>query len=169
MQLIAALVVIAASTSSAFAVPPCDEQRAIWANDRDGIRYVVYGRDGIQNGHSDIFFENWQGNRLAWRVRGSVDCSNGVSICSLTIADNSEDGGSDPEDAVVETIDDDGDGVSEYVIFASLSQNLYYSKGLKSVEWLNGFKPEDAEQLILPNVYKFLGCRKTKEIDLTPR
>lgn len=168
MKLVVASIVIAASTAQSYAAPQCEDRKAIWANDGDGSRYIVYGPFGIVNG--DVFFENWRGNRLAFRVKGSVNCSNGVSLCVLSLADNSEAAAGNGEmketEVAVETIDDNGDGLSEYAVFASLSQTLYYAEGLKNVEWFNGFVPNLSEPVVLPNVYKFFGCRKTDEINL---
>ncbi|WP_395517544.1 hypothetical protein [Pseudorhizobium flavum] len=155
--------------SPAIAAPKCDDQRAIWATEADGVRRIVYGSDGVQSTDTRIFFEEWRNGRLAWRVEAEGTCSNGASICSAMVRNNeAKDGTSEPgmTDAIIEVIDHDGDEVADYVIFAGLGQSLYYSGGAKA-SWFNGFAPAEGDMVLLPNIYKFLGCRKKAEIELT--
>ena len=57
--------------------------------------------------------------------------------------------------------------VADWVIFAGLSQALWYSEGLE-VEWFNGFKREDpSDRIQASNIYKLSGCRDKDEIVLT--
>lgn len=53
------------------------------------------------------------------------------------------------------------------MIFAGLSQALWYSEGLE-VEWFNGFKREDpSDRIQASNIYKCAGCREKDELVLT--
>jgi hypothetical protein len=68
---------------------------------------------------------------------------------------------------VIEQIDDNQDGIADWVIFAGLSQALWYSEGLE-VEWFNGFKREDpSDRIQASNIYKLTGCREKDELTLT--
>jgi hypothetical protein len=160
---------------------PCDDYRAIWANDGpDSVRHVIYHVD--TNGEVDqdaptfgyLFIEEWRERKLAWRTAAPVTCSNGVSTCYALVrtADlhgassgddepRSSDSDQDAEPAtntIIEMIDENADKLSEWVVLAGLGQELYYSGGAK-VEWYNGFKPEQGERATAPNHYRYAGCR----------
>ncbi|UVC12325.1 hypothetical protein IHQ71_29300 (plasmid) [Rhizobium sp. TH2] len=62
----------------------CTNKTAIWAYEKNGTRHVVYGTDGVDYG-SSVYFEEWRGNKLAWRASGAATCSNGAVICSVTV------------------------------------------------------------------------------------
>ncbi|ANP86033.1 hypothetical protein BA011_10045 [Rhizobium leguminosarum] len=141
----------------------CTNSTAIWSNEGQGVRHIVYGTDGINYG-SNIYFEEWRGSQLAWRARGSVTCSNGASTCYGMVRNASGLTGDDETtDVVLETIDADSDGLADWVIFAGLGQKLYYTNGA-DVNWFNGFQPGNQERVLLPNIYKFLSCRKDKAV-----
>jgi hypothetical protein len=142
----------------------CSDKRAIWEHSfDDGNKHVVFGTEGI-NYFSTIYFEEWRGGKLAWRGTGSITCSNGASTCYGMIRNNLGDEGI--TEAVLETIDENRDGIADWVIFAGLSQALWYNEGLK-VEWFNGFKPEDvSDRIQSSNIYKLAGCRETDALKL---
>lgn len=144
----------------------CTDKRAVWEHRYDGTRHVVFGTEGINYG-SEIYFEEWRGDKLAWRGSGTVTCSNGASTCYGLIRNMLGDDGI--TESVLESIDENQDGVAEWVIFAGLGQALYYSDGLK-VEWFNGFKPDDPSNRIqASNIYKLAGCRETDAVKLADR
>jgi hypothetical protein len=67
--------------------------------------------------------------------------------------------------AIVERIDSDDDGISDWVVFAGLKQELWYTGGAK-VEWFTGFAPEDRVQI--PNAYRLFGCRDQGRSEADP-
>lgn len=143
----------------------CTDKRAIWENGMGEVRHIVYGTEGV-NYFSRIYFEEWRGGKLAWRGKGEITCSNGASTCYGLVRNNLGDDGI--TEAVLERIDADGDGIADWVIFAGLSQALWYSEGLK-VNWFNGFKPEDpSDRIQASNIYKIAGCRDTDALVLAP-
>jgi len=169
------------ATSHALAAPPCDDDRAIWAHDgSDGVRHIIYRVVGDElpddvSSFGYFFIEEWRKGKLTWRTTATLTCSNGASTCYVPVPLAGFDGGAetDPQDAdpaagdqngdastdtIIETIDGNGDDVSDWVVLAGLGQELYYSGGAR-VEWYNGFKPEEYERLTAPNQYKYAGCR----------
>lgn len=153
-----ALAIKLLTASQVLAGATCTDKRAIWEHDMGDVRHIVYGTEGV-NYFSKIFFEEWRGGKLAWRGRGEITCSSGASTCYGLVRNNLGDDGI--TEAVLERIDADGDGIDDWVIFAGLSQALWYSEGLK-VNWFNGFKPDDPSQRIqASNIYKLAGCRTT--------
>ena len=142
----------------------CSDKRAIWTHEMGEVRHVVYGTEGV-NYASKIYFEEWRSGKLAWRGGGEVTCSNGASTCYGLIRNHI--GEDNTTDVVLEQIDEDRDGIAEWVIFAGLSQALWYSEGLE-VEWFNGFKREDpSDRIQASNIYKLSGCREKDELVLT--
>ena len=139
----------------------CSDKRAIWSHDMGDIKHVVFGTEGVDYG-SKIYFEEWRGGKLAWRGGGEVTCSNGASTCYGLVVNHIGDGNT--TDVVLEQIDENKDGVADWVIFAGLSQALWYSEGLE-VEWFNGFKRQDpSDRIQASNIYALSGCRETDEI-----
>lgn len=168
MRHLATSIVLAALTLTApnvLAATKCTDKRAVWEHDMGEVRHIVYGTEGV-NYFSKIYFEEWRGGKLAWRGRGEITCSNGASTCYGLVRNNLGDDGI--TEAVLERIDTDGDRIDDWVVFAGLSQALWYSEGLK-VDWFNGFKPEDpSERIQASNIYKLSGCRDTDALVLTP-
>ena len=143
----------------------CTDKRAVWTHDMGDTRHVVYGTEGM-NHFSRIYFEEWRGGRLAWRGSGEISCSSGASTCYGLIRNNI--GGDGITEVVLERIDEDRDDVADWVIFAGLSQALWYDEGLK-VEWFNGFGADDpAERIQASNIYQISGCRETDALVPTP-
>jgi hypothetical protein len=142
----------------------CDDQAAVWATpERDGVRHLLYGTGAITV-WSGIFIEEWRNGRRAWRTKaGWATCSNGQVTCIVYFDDETmSDGG---VAAIIEQIDDDGDGRSEYIVLAGLLQDLYYGGGA-AVDWDDGFEPLRSEELgyerAYPssNVFRFFDCRR---------
>jgi hypothetical protein len=140
----------------------CTDETAIWASpERDGVRHVLYGTGGITM-FSAVFIEEWRDGKRAWRTAAATtSCSNGEVVCRVYFEDETP--SDDPEHgraaAIIERIDENDDGLSEWVVLAGLAAELYYGGGAK-VEWDDGFKPEEFERPAATNIYKFLGCRK---------
>jgi hypothetical protein len=159
--LVATSLLLASTTARA---ARCDDQTAIWATpERNGVRHLLYGTSAITM-WSGIFIEEWRHGKRAWRTKaGWATCSNGEVTCTAYFADETmSDGG---VGAVIEQIDDDGDGLSEYIVLAGLVQDLYYGGGA-AVDWDDGFEPLRSEELgyerAYPssNVFRFFDCRK---------
>lgn len=141
----------------------CSDKRAIWTHDMGDTKHVVYGTEGVNYG-SKIYFEEWRSGKLAWRGGGDVTCSNGASTCYGLIRNHMAEDAT--TDVVLEQIDEDRDGTADWVIFAGLSQALWYSEGLE-VEWFNGYKREDpSDRIQASNIYKLSGCRDSDELVL---
>lgn len=142
------------------AAAECAPKDMVWSASGDTEKYVLYGSEGIEYG-SKVSIEAWRSSKLAWRAKGSVSCSNGAVICYMMMDNASGGTGEDATtDAVMETIDENKDGIPDYVILAALGQNLYQVGGAK-VEWFNGFKPTDEDDRVFPeNTFKFLSCKK---------
>jgi len=160
-----ALCALMLTVPQVIAAENCTDKRAIWANEMGDVRHIVYGTEGV-NSFSKIHFEEWRGGKIAWRGGGEIACSNGASTCYGLIRNNLGDNAM--TESVLEQIDADGDGVADWVIFAGLSQALWYNEGLK-VEWFNGFAPEGpADRIQTSNIYRISGCRKTDALVLDP-
>lgn len=164
LRLLPCAVLIGALLLAPQAWAQCSDKRAVWTHDMGDTKHVVFGTDGM-NYASKIYFEEWRGGKLAWRGGGEVTCSNGASTCYGLIRNHIGEG--NITDVVLEQIDENRDGVADWVIFAGLSQALWYSEGLE-VEWFNGFKREDpSDRIQASNIYKLSGCRDKDEIVLT--
>lgn len=164
-SILLSLVLLLSVPHWAFAKPKCEQDNAIWANQANGVRHIVYGTNGIRYG-SEVYFEEWRQSKLAWRAKAVVTCSNGASICYAMVENASGLAGDDANtDIVVEEIDEDSDDLPEWVIFAALGQNLYYSGGAK-VEWFNEFIPAEDDRVTMPNIYQFFDCREPGELKL---
>lgn len=158
------LTVLIAIPQLAWANPQCDQKYGIWATEAEGVRYVVYGSDGVAY-NSNVYFEEWRQSRLAWRANAKVTCSNGAVICYALVENASGLTGDDAiTDVALEEIDENADGLAEWVVFAALGQRLHNSGGAK-VEWFNGFGPTD-DRTTMPNTYRFLDCREPGEFAL---
>lgn len=166
MRLLLHAAVLAAITTTVpleSAAEKCSDKRAIWAHDMGDVRHVVYGTEGV-NYFSTIYFEEWRSGKLAWRGGGEITCSNGASTCYGLIRNNLGDDG--VTEVVLEQIDEDQDGIADWVVFAGLSQALWYNEGLK-VDWLNGFNQEDpSDRIQASNIYRLAGCRATDAVAL---
>lgn len=141
------------------AMAACETSNAQWVSQGPQMRHVLYGHKGVDYG-SHLFIEEWRGDRLAWRGRGRVTCSLGVSVCyALMYTDNPpRDGHPASAGAVLETIDENDDGLPEWVVLAALAQDAFRDGGLK-VKWFNGFKPSEYPNAVPSNIYKLDGCR----------
>jgi hypothetical protein len=160
-----ASLVSATTAHAATSKPACDNAHAVWASEKDDVRQVIYGTDGLNYG-STIYLEEWRQGKLAWRANGRTTCSNGASICYAMFEDMSGKTGEDATtDVVVETIDADEDGLDDWIVLAAAGQNLYYSGGLK-VTWYNGFDNVTDDRIVSRNVFRFLSCRTAKELVL---
>lgn len=130
-----------------------------YAKSESGGRHIVYSTQA--SGYlSDIVFEEWNGARLAWRLRTEIGSSQGASICRAAIPNLA----GDPTimdgltTVVVERIDENDDGLSEYLVFAALGQELWYAGGA-NVEWVDRELAGSDDRIILPNVYRFERCQ----------
>lgn len=159
-----AAVLAAAIITAPQAWAQCSDKRAIWTHEMGDIKHIVFGTEGVNYG-SKIYFEEWRGGKLAWRGGGEVICSNGASTCYGLIRNHTGDEAT--TDVVLEQIDENQDSIADWVIFAGLSQALWYSEGLE-VEWFNGFKREDpSDRIQASNIYKLSGCREKDELTLS--
>ncbi|MDP3526103.1 MAG: hypothetical protein Q8S27_16120 [Hoeflea sp.] len=150
----------------AWAKPQCEQDYAIWVSEADGVRHIVYGSEEVRY-YSNVYFEEWRQSKLAWRSKGMVTCSNGAVICYANVENASDLGGDDATTSVViEEIDENADGLPEWVVFAGLGQSIYYDGGAK-VEWFNGFGLPEDDRVTMPNVYRFLSCRERRELVLS--
>jgi hypothetical protein len=136
--------------------PQCEEENAVWVNETGDHRVIYYYVDGIYGwGNADVHIEQWRGSQLAWRQKGRHVCSNGHTVCRVVMEANLGE-----SEAVIETIESNGDGISDWVVLAGINQATYYSGG-GNVEWFNGFGPDEDIRLTLPeNIYRFLSCKK---------
>lgn len=141
----------------------CDNSNAQWVAEADEARFVLYGTKGL-NYASKLYLEQWRKDKLAWRGRGSVTCSLGASICYALMRTDGEPNGRYPDtvDIELETIDEDDNGVPEWVVLAAFSQTVYGARRGLQVEWFNGFKPDASPYPLAPNIYKFDGCPDTR-------
>ena len=153
------LVGLALLASPSARAADCDDRTAIWTTEeQDGVRHLLYGTHGIGE-EGAMFIEEWRGGRRAWRtLAGRATCSDG--ICTVRFEDVTP---SDDVEAYVESVDENGDGLSDYVVLAGLGQDLYYGGGAK-VEWDEGFLAKKygsmfERPLPVSNVFKFLRCR----------
>jgi len=148
----------------------CDSSNAQWVAKGDSYQIVLYGTKGLGYG-SKLYLEEWRGDKLAWRARGSVACSNGASICYAMMRTDypPSEGQLDILDLEIEEIDENDDLLAEWVVLPAFAQKLYSShRGLK-VEWFNGFKLDEGDHHVLaPNIYKLDGCPDSRQ-KLDPR
>lgn len=141
----------------------CDKSNAQWVSEGK-TRYVLYGTQGVDY-LSHLFIEEWREGQLAWRGRGRVTCSLGVIVCYALMSMDSPPSDGQPATtmSVVEVIDENDDGLPEWVVFAGLAQQLFGNGGLK-VKWFNGFKPDgESPDVVAPNIYKLDGCRPPRQ------
>lgn len=138
-----------ASSVPAQAAASCDDSAAVWAtSEKEGVSHRLYRP-------SDVYFiEEWRNGKRAWRTLAAwMTCSNGVSTCWADFQTEKGDTLS-----ILESIDDDDDGLSEWMVIGSLWQDLRNGGGAK-VEWDEGFASEAGERLLpKSNAYKFFGC-----------
>lgn len=151
----------------------CNDEHAIWEASSDGgVRHTLVIRSDDQMFGFVARIEEWRNDRLAWRVQGTILCSNGDVTCRLDIPNmmDPDDPNKDEEDyatAIVERIYEDSDDNAEWIVLAGLHQKLYYSGGA-NVEFVNGFSREyEDERIVAPNVYKFSGCREASSAPKT--
>jgi hypothetical protein len=143
--------------STAASAAQCQNKDAIWSAATDKARYVIYGTDGL-NMFSDVTLEQWRGQKLAWRTTGNVSCSNGISVCRLGLT-NSMDAPDNGTSVIIERIDENGDGVADWLALAGLENELWYAGGAK-VDWFNGFGPEyDDDRQTAPDIFRLDSCR----------
>jgi hypothetical protein len=156
------------TTAWAEGKPPCDNRDAIWANKTEKEKQIFYFAGERSGPYSPVIIEEWRGDKLAWRQNGLFTCSNGASTCYVMMEVNgagspventANEAGTPEADAVFESIDENDDGLSEWVILAGLRQSTYYANGAKT-EWSNGFSPDEPGDRIPPaNIYRFESCR----------
>ncbi|RWA97448.1 hypothetical protein [Mesorhizobium sp.] len=138
----------------------CPSGKEIWAGDSDGKNVVAYYPDGISS-TSDIVFEGWEGKKIGWRVRATVECSNGIVICGLSIPTVD---GRFIEAADAEEV---GSGEKRFLVFASLQQTTAREQmfGIEiAAQWF-GKKPTDAPAIVLPSQFGLVGCQKGDEME----
>lgn len=159
----------------------CKDDLAIWAVEQGGVRNITYQAqtDGLRSMWPHMVLEEWRDGKLAWRAVASTTCSNGHSICYIFAPNNLSLIGESTTEAIIERVDENRDGLADWMIFAGLGELIWYADGLR-VDWFNGFgKAEQEERTTLPNQYRFSGCQtelsnedKAKlaaEIELTQR
>lgn len=150
---------------AAWSNPQCEQDYAIWVSETGNVRHIVYGSEGVRY-YSDVYFEEWRESKLAWRARASVTCSNGAVTCYALVENASGSTGDDGiTSIVIEQIDENADGLPEWVVFAALGQSLYYNGGAK-VKWFNGFGQGQYDRVTMPNIYQFFDCREPGELKL---
>jgi hypothetical protein len=139
----------------------CKDELAIWAAKQGGVRNIAYQAqtDGLRSMWPSMVLEEWRDGKLAWRAVASTTCSNGHSICYIFAPDNASLIGESTTEAIIERIDENRDGLADWMILAGLGEQIWYADGLR-VDWFNGFgKDEQDERITLPNQYKFSGCQ----------
>lgn len=153
------------SLASVTAQESCTDELAVWSSERDGVQNLIYGTEGMRY-FSEVTFEEWRQSELAWRGRGRISCSNGQATCYVAVENNVKPADEEPgyTDVVIEKIDENEDGLSEWIIMAGLYQAIYYGGGAR-VEWFNGFTPEEYERVQMPSIYKFLRCDEENRPD----
>ena len=155
-------------TGLAFCIQPtsaqvlkCNDDRAVWSSESDGYTIQLMLSRSL---HSDplvsgvFVFSAIKDGSVHWTTEGAVRCSQGMPICSIDVP--STNGTFDG--AIVENIDENADGLSEWIIFAGLEQQLYYAGGLA------GEFPDSAASVttkpLLPNQFKLVSCRPENEV-----
>ncbi|MGB3833597.1 MAG: hypothetical protein WA975_17245 [Mesorhizobium sp.] len=134
----------------------CEDKDAIWSASTDKARYVIYSTDGL-NMFGDVTLEQWRSQKLVWRTSGKGTCPNRVVVCYLALTNNLI-APANGTSVLIEKIDENGDGVGDWVVFAGL-QSVWYAGGAK-VEWFNGFVPEDEDdRQTAPNIFQLDSCR----------
>jgi hypothetical protein len=172
---LAALALLAGASHSVAASPPCDDDHAIWAYEDQERRVILYFGDpppNVPGSFESVHIEEWQGGKLIWRQNGLLTCSNGASTCYVVMEvvgdpdappdDNNLNAAGAPEvSAVIEIIDADEDGLSDWVVLAGLEQMTYYARGAK-VEWFDSEQRQEREAAYITpeNIYKFYSCKK---------
>ena len=157
----AAALLIAAGVADAAA--GCEPGKEIWAGDvEDGVRTIAYS-PGELSSTMKLVFEGWRGATILWRVTGEQACSNGVVFCFASIPMQ----GRKPIEAPIEEIREDDS--PRYLVLAQLRQATFraqaYDEAKLSAQW---FAPEpvgDGSMIVLPSVYRFLGCQKGDELE----
>jgi hypothetical protein len=141
------------------AIALCTNSDAVWSADQEDEHYVIYGTDGIEYG-SKISIEKWHHKQLIWRGHAYESFSNGYVVRRLSFDNASGGTGFDGEtDAVLETIDENNDGLYDWITLAAIEQSLHYAGGLK-VKWFHGKPKLYDEPITIPDVYRFLACKK---------
>ncbi|WP_321447114.1 hypothetical protein [uncultured Cohaesibacter sp.] len=133
----------------------CENGAIFEAQDNDGNQHVLK-----TNGLVDPFiFEMHTAGHLVWTLEAEQGCSNGISVCWMSVQTTEE----EPIDIPVETVQE-GDGI-KYYVFAHLRQTLASLKmddeQFDTMAQWNIERPDDLfESLAMPvNVYAFKGCR----------
>jgi hypothetical protein len=141
----------------------CPPGKEIWAGSSGASKVVAYYPGGSSS-TSDIVFEGWKGSQIGWRVRGTVECGNGIVICGLSIPTVD---GRFIEAADAEEI---GSSSNRYLVFASLQQitareQIYGASPTEiAAEWFVN-KPSEPPVIVLPSKYRMIGCQKGDELD----
>lgn len=95
----------------------------------------------------------------SWRIFGEIGCSNGASTCRATFPNRlgSKDRTENVVSSIIERIDANGDDIGDWVVFAGLGQELYYSGGAE-VEWITGKHDPEDERILIPNIFRLDRC-----------
>ena len=134
----------------------CPWSKGIWqtqANFNDSEDTVHQFRFAENVGTSgSVIFSEFRNGKLAWSANGTFGCSNGVSICGVTLKGQL--------DAEIETEFEDVQATNKekYRVFSILRQ-ISHSRGGLSVTWHNGFSLTADEQASPSNVYMLTGCK----------
>lgn len=139
----------------------CPQGSPVWHAENNGTNYFIYGTYGLNHG-SQVSIEGWQGTQKAWVSDGTVSCSNGASICYLTVKNEREEPSIGESHIVVETIDDDRNGTPEWVVLASFGQTMWPVWGLQA-EWSEGI---EKAPIYPPNIYKLFDCQQSGASEL---
>ena len=137
--------------------------KTVWVANQGDEKYLLYGTDGVNYG-SAITIEKQSDNQLLWRTEGYITCSNGAVICRVVLPVlNSEMNAEQETAAVLETISDEAGEFVEWVVFAALSQNLYYAGGVK-VEPFKETGRIKNEPETAPNIFQRLDYAKARRV-----
>lgn len=140
----------------------CGDAGEVWTSLDGPLEVRAYkGPNVVTTG--PYFFDGRVGDKLAWRVTAEYACSNGISICSVTVPMSSGEPITVPETIV------GSQGSPDYVVFATLEQSVAVRRfhatepltvkadvfDVKAFASLG-----DDPQVSLPNFLRFAGCSK---------
>lgn len=134
----------------------CEKGAVFEAKDSDGNLHVLKTTNGLGD---PFVFEMHTAGYLVWSLNAEEDCSDGISMCWMSVQTTEE----EPIDIPVETIEEQGS--LKYYVFAHLRQTLASMKmddeQFDTMAQWNIERPDDPfESLAMPvNVYAFKSCR----------
>lgn len=155
--------ILAFAVSDTALAESCGDDLAVWATPERKYEgeiesWTITFPDGLGGtGKRPVLFEMWLNRKKAGSLPGEYECTNeAATICFVSVEMNLD--SQSFASGLMERVDENQDGTSEWLVLAGFAQAGYNKNGAK-IRWEPGFEIEEHSEVPF-NIYKFERCRQ---------